>query len=52
MHEEVPMQSTADTIIAFNRCTIFITNGTAKQKDRDRFILLVAIVLFQEKSLT
>lgn len=42
MHEEVPMQSTADTIIAFNHCTIFITNGTSKQKEWDRFPSLVA----------
>lgn len=46
------MQSTADTIIAFNRCAIFITNGTTKQKEGDRFPLLVDIVLFQEKSVT
>lgn len=46
------MQSTADTIIAFNRCAIFITNGTTKQKERDRFPLVVAIVLLQGKSVT
>lgn len=50
MHEELPMQSTADTIVAFNRCAIFITSGITKQKEEDRFPLLVATVLFQEKS--
>jgi len=52
MHEEVPMQSTADTIIAFNRCAIFVTNGTTEQKEGDRFPSLVVIVLFREKSMT
>lgn len=52
MHEEVPMQGTVDTIIAFNHCTIFITIGTTKQKEGDTFPLLVTIVLFQEKSVT
>lgn len=49
MHEEVSMQSTADTIIAFNHCATFITNEITKQKEGDRFPLLVDIVLFQEK---
>lgn len=50
MHEEVPMQSTADTIIAFNRCAIFITSGSTKQKEEDRFPVLVTTVLIQKKS--
>lgn len=47
MHEEVPMQSTADTITAFNHSAIFITNGTTKQKEGDRFPLLVVVVYFR-----
>lgn len=50
MHEEVPMQSTADTIIAFNRCAIFITSGTTKQKEENRFPLLVASFISGEIS--